>query len=207
MSPADSMPLDYKWQGVPFPPDFRAMLPHYRDLTVGVSLGARGYSTSRCVQRHGSHAYSISIGRLGEKYYLMIVIDGIDFLWSQTCQTRTHPEDLLHEFLTMSRLKISTIRFDGASEFGKSSSFIAYCTQHDTVREPLASYTFYWVYYESIKRDPKIRGIYECRCDERLQTKTKEFTRLPYTGLVLELEHLKIETRLMSERCANRRPI
>ena len=41
----------------------------------------------------------------------------------------------------MSRLKISTIRFDGASEFGKSSSFIAYCTQHDIVREPLASYT------------------------------------------------------------------
>ncbi len=63
------------------------------------------------------------------------------------------------------------------------------------------------VYYESIKRDPKIRGIYECRCDEsvdeRLQTKTNEFTRLPYTGLVLELEHLKIETRLINERFAN----
>ncbi len=27
------------------------------------------------------------------------------------------------------------------------------------------------VYYESIKRELKIRGIYECRCDERLQTK------------------------------------
>jgi hypothetical protein len=59
------------------------------------------------------------------------------------------------------------------------------------------------VYYESIKRESKIRGIHECRCDERLQTKTKEFTRLPYTGLVLELEHLKIETRLISERFAN----
>ncbi len=47
------------------------------------------------------------------------------------------------------------------------------------------------VYYESIKRELKIRGIYECRCDERLQTKTKEFNRLVYTGLVLELEHLK----------------
>ena len=56
----------------------------------------------------------------------MIVIDGIDFVWTQTCQVRTNPEDLLHEFLTMSRLKISTIRFDGASEFGKSSSFISY---------------------------------------------------------------------------------
>jgi hypothetical protein len=28
-------------------------------------------------------------------------------------------------------------------------------------------------------REPKIRGIKKCRCDERLQTKTKEFTRLP----------------------------
>jgi hypothetical protein len=54
------------------------------------------------------------------------------------------------------------------------------------------SKNFFIVYYESIKREPKIRGIYECRCDERLQTKTKELTRLPYTGLVLELEHLKI---------------
>jgi hypothetical protein len=29
----------------------------------------------------------------------------------------------------------------------------------------------------------------KCRCDERLQTKTKEFTRLPYTGLVFVLCH------------------
>jgi hypothetical protein len=28
------------------------------------------------------------------------------------------------------------------------------------------------VYYESIKREPKIRGIKKCRCDERLQTKS-----------------------------------
>ncbi len=54
-----------------------------------------------------------------------------------------------------------------------------------------------------MKRESQIRGICECRCDERLQTKTKEFTRLPYTGLVLELEHLKIETRLISERFTN----
>jgi hypothetical protein len=32
------------------------------------------------------------------------------------------------------------------------------------------------VYYESIKRELKIRCIYECRCDEILQSKTKEFT-------------------------------
>jgi hypothetical protein len=59
------------------------------------------------------------------------------------------------------------------------------------------------VYYESINRDLKIRWIYECRCDERLQTKTTEFTRLGYTGLVVELERLKIETRLIDEKFAN----
>jgi hypothetical protein len=59
------------------------------------------------------------------------------------------------------------------------------------------------VYYESIHREVQIRCIYECRCDERLQTKTKEITYLTYTGLVVELEHLKIETRLIDEKFAH----
>jgi hypothetical protein len=69
------------------------------------------------------------------------------------------------------------------------------------LRNLRVSHTLSWyiyVYYESIKREPKIRGVYECRCDERLQTKSKEFTRLTYTGLVLELEHLKTKTRLIT---------
>jgi len=41
---------------------------------------------------------------------------------------------------------------------------------------------------------------YECRCDERLRTKTEGSTRLTYTGLSGGLEHLKIETRLRDER-------
>ncbi len=55
------------------------------------------------------------------------------------------------------------------------------------------------VYYESIKREPKIRPIYECRCDERLKTKVEESMYLTYTGLLGELEHLKIKTRLIDE--------
>ncbi len=45
--------------------------------------------------------------------------------------------------------------------------------------------------------------MYECRCDERLQTKIKKFTHLTYTGLVVELEHLKIETTLIEEKFVN----
>ena len=59
------------------------------------------------------------------------------------------------------------------------------------------------VYYESIKRELKRRLIYECRYDERLKTKTEESTRLAYTGLVVELEHLKIKTRLIDEKFAS----
>jgi hypothetical protein len=48
------------------------------------------------------------------------------------------------------------------------------------------------VYYESIKRELKIRCVYECRCDERLQSKTKEFTLLVHTGFGRgTTEHLK----------------
>ncbi len=59
------------------------------------------------------------------------------------------------------------------------------------------------VYYESIKRKPKTKYIWGCRCYERLQPNTKEFTLLGYTELVLELEHLKIETRLITELFPN----
>ncbi len=48
---------------------------------------------------------------------------------------------------------------------------------------------FKFVYYQSIKRELKTRPIYECRCDERLKTKTEESTRLTYTGLLVELKH------------------
>jgi hypothetical protein len=41
--------------------------------------------------------------------------------------------------------------------------------------------------------------MYDCRCDERLKTKGEESTCLVYTGLLEELEHLKIETRLIDE--------
>ena len=45
--------------------------------------------------------------------------------------------------------------------------------------------------------------MYECRCDERLKTKAEESTRLSDTGLLGELEHLKIKTRLIDEKYAS----
>ncbi len=59
------------------------------------------------------------------------------------------------------------------------------------------------MYYESIKRDLNSRPTYECQCDERLKTKAEESTRLVYSGLLGELEHLKTKTRLIDEMFAS----
>jgi hypothetical protein len=56
------------------------------------------------------------------------------------------------------------------------------------------------VYYESMERK-LLKPIYECRCNGRLQT--KRFTHLTHTGSVVELEHLKIKTRLTNEKFAS----
>ncbi len=45
-----------------------------------------------------------------------------------------------------------------------------------------------------------IEYLHECRCDERLRTKTDTSTLLGYTGFRGGLEHLKIQTRLIDER-------
>jgi hypothetical protein len=37
-----------------------------------------------------------------------------------------------------------------------------------------------FIYYETIKRELNKRLIYECRCDERLKTKTEGYTLLGY---------------------------
>ncbi len=55
------------------------------------------------------------------------------------------------------------------------------------------------VYYESLKRELKTKPINECQCDERLKTRVEESTRLTCPRLVAELEHLKLETRLIDE--------
>ena len=70
-------------------------------------------------------------------------------------------------------------------------SFLSYCTAK------------LFVYYLSIKWELKTKPMYECRCDERLKTKSEESTCLTYTGFLVELEHLKIKTTLIDEMFAS----
>ena len=96
------------------------------------------------VPKHRMHidfVNSITLGRMKERYYLIIVVDSIDFSWAQTSTTRSEPEDLLHEFITATGIRVSSIRVDGAGEFKKSASFTAYCKARDINIEEVPAYT------------------------------------------------------------------
>ena len=63
----------------------------------------------------------------------MIVIDSIDFTWAQPSTNRSEPEDLIHDFMTLTGIKVGHVRADGAGEFARSSTFKAYCKRHNIV--------------------------------------------------------------------------
>ena len=56
-------------------------------------------------------------------------------------------------------------------------------------------------YYYEQQRKGELKGIHLCGCrwNERLKSKTDGSMSLGYTGFHGELEHLKVETRLISE--------
>ena len=198
-------------KGKGFPPNFLALLDHFKCETCAVTAGARQYRQSKRVKTKGYHreaatsscacctgesccadahakcfalavrdipanrcddapdrpdaaaleeaqrpprlvhpprnrlhidfANSITIGRSKERYYLILVINGINFTWAQPSASRSEPEDLIHEFLTLTGLKISHIRADGAGEFARSANFQAYCKRHAITVEEVPAYT------------------------------------------------------------------
>jgi hypothetical protein len=90
---------------------------------------------------HIDYAHSITLGRNKEIYYLIIVIDSIDFTWAQPSPNRSEPEDLIHDFMTLTGIKVGYIRADGAGEFARSATFQAYCKRHNLVIEEVPAYT------------------------------------------------------------------
>jgi hypothetical protein len=73
---------------------------------------------------------------------LIIVIDSIDFTWSPNrCHNRSEPADLIHDFMTLTGIKVGHIRADGAGEFARSATFRAYCRKHNIVIEEVPAYT------------------------------------------------------------------
>ena len=89
---------------------------------------------------HIDFAHLIAIGYQNEKYYLVIVVGGRDFLWASPTTTTSQPELLLQDFVDLTGIKIRQIRLDGASVFLKSSSFQAWVKTHGAVLCPATGY-------------------------------------------------------------------
>jgi len=71
---------------------------------------------------------------------LVMVIDGIDFLWASSSKTKSDPESLLEEFLRYTGVTISKIRMDAAGEFASSASFQKWCANRNIVMCSTAGY-------------------------------------------------------------------
>jgi hypothetical protein len=73
-----------------------------------------------------------------------MTLDGIDFTFCSATVDRTEPESPIHEFMTLTRLKIDCIRYDGAAEFAKSATLVtfkAFCVNNRIAMEETAAYT------------------------------------------------------------------
>jgi hypothetical protein len=70
-----------------------------------------------------------------------MTLDGIDFTFCSATVDRTEPESLIHEFMTLTRLKIDCIRYEGAAVFAKSATFKAFCVNNRIAMEETAAYT------------------------------------------------------------------
>ena len=116
-------------------------VPCMTDAQAKCLAGAVKHSQSHGTRLHIDFANSITIGRKKEHYYLIFVVDNIDFTWATPCVNRSEPEDLIHEFLTMTGIKITNIRVDGAGEFAKSARFQAYCAANSINIEEVPAYT------------------------------------------------------------------
>ena len=73
-----------------------------------------------------------------ELYYLIIVNDSIDFTWAQ--RNRSEPEDLIHDFMTLTGIKVGHIRAHGAGDCTQPT-FRAYCRRHNIVIKEVPAYT------------------------------------------------------------------
>jgi hypothetical protein len=92
----------YKGQVV-FPKDFIWKLERHKDATVDVSMCARAYRTSKRVQQRGIHKFrGVSVSLEDDdvaRTYLILVVDGIDFVWGRLAILAQRPRISFRSFL------------------------------------------------------------------------------------------------------------
>eukprot|EP00961_Rhodomonas_salina_P195661 2641674-Rhodomonas_salina.1 len=98
----------------------------------------QAFNTDRTL--HIDYAHAISLGYNKEGYYLVLVIDGVDFMWASPTRLKLNQEELLDDFISNSCIKIGKIRMDLDSTMSRSKSFAMWCAVRDIVMCPTAGY-------------------------------------------------------------------
>eukprot|EP00961_Rhodomonas_salina_P213084 2877675-Rhodomonas_salina.2 len=88
---------------------------------------------------HLNFAHSITLGYFNERYYLLFVVGGRNFMWATPTTTRMEPKDLVCDFIAVSGLKTGRISMD--NKFTAYTVFKAFCKEHFITSAPPAAYT------------------------------------------------------------------
>ena len=87
------------------------------------------------------YAHSIAVSRQGHRYYLVMVFGKNVIQWASPAKTRQLPEALIQEFINLTGIRVTSVRFDDAAEFGRSSSFKHWAQSKNITLHPVQGYT------------------------------------------------------------------
>jgi hypothetical protein len=84
-------------------------------------------------------ADACSLGRHGERYFLLVIDKGTEYLANFNSKTRQNPVDLLRAYITTTGKAPRYLRVDGAKEF-VSDEMVAFCTAEKIVLQVVVAY-------------------------------------------------------------------
>jgi hypothetical protein len=85
-------------------------------------------------------ADACSLGRHGERYFLLVIDKGTEYLANSNSKTRQNPVDLLRAYITTTRKAPRYLQVDGAKEF-VSDEMVAFCTTVKIILQVVVAYT------------------------------------------------------------------
>ena len=86
-------------------------------------------------------ADACSLGRHGERYFLLVVDKGTEYLANFNAKTRQSPVALLRAYITTTGKAPRFLRVDGAKEF-VSDEIVTFCTSEKTILQVVVAYNY-----------------------------------------------------------------
>jgi hypothetical protein len=125
-------------------PMMKALAPQLADLEACVEeLGTKEAGRPNCspagTDLRIDWADACSLGRNGERYFLLVVDKDTEHLARFNTKSRHNPVDLLRAYVTTTWKRPRYLRVDGAKEF-VSNDMVEYCIQHNIILQTVVAY-------------------------------------------------------------------